>query len=270
MTYRLGLLATMMLSICLAAARADQPKRVLLLGQKRDHPAGTHEYVPGLHVFAKSLSGYPGVDLSVVSADEPWEEGPELLKKVDGLVLYLGEGGRWAENDPAREEALAALAARGAGIVALHWAIGSRDAKYVSGHRARIGAVHGGPDRKYIVTNKPYRVEVLPHPITTGIDDFDLKDEYYYRLKRSEQGNVIPLLLTPIEGNAEMVAWAFERPEGGRSFGFAGMHFHENWKKLECRRMIAQGLLWTLKMPIPEEGLPVEVPDEAYRLTAED
>ncbi|MFV1968573.1 MAG: ThuA domain-containing protein [Pirellulaceae bacterium] len=268
MIHRFASLSILMVSLCLSNVWADQPKNVLLLGQKRDHPPGSHEYVPGLHLLAKALAGYPGMKLTVVAADEPWKEGPERLDKADAVVLYLGQGGRWAENDPAREAALAELAARGAGIVALHWAIGSKDARFVPGHRARIGAVHGGPDRKYIFTEKPYRVEVLPHAITTGIDDFELQDEYYYRLKRSEQGTVTPLLLVPIEGSAEMVAWAFERPDGGRSFGFSGMHFHDSWKQLECRRMIAQGLLWTLKMPIPSEGLPVDVPDEAYLLPA--
>jgi hypothetical protein len=251
--------------------RADPPQKVLLLGQKRDHPPGTHEYMTGLGVLARSLQGHSGLELTVVAADEPWTEGPSMLKNADGVVLYLGEGGRWAENDPARQEALAQLAARGGAIVALHWAVGSRDARYVPGHRARIGAVHGGPDRKYVITDEPYPVEVLRHAITSGIDDFPLRDEYYYRLKRSAQGVVTPLLLVPIEGQPEMAAWAFERPDGGRSFGFCGMHFHENWKNLNCRRLIAQGLLWTLGQPIPDDGLPVEVPEDCYRLpTAEE
>jgi len=224
----------------------------------------------GLHVLARSLEGHTGLELTIIAADEPFEEGPRLLAKADAVVLYLGQGGRWAENDPAREKALSDLAARGGGIVALHWAIGSQDARYVPGHVARIGAVHGGPDRKYIFTERPYPVEVLRHPITTGLDDFALRDEFYYRLKRSSQGSISPLLLVPIDGNAEMVAWAYDRPDGGRSFGFSGMHFHDNWKSLPCRRMIAQGLFWTLKLPIPEDGLPVEVADEDYALPAGD
>ena len=40
-----------------AVSGADQPKRVLLLGQKRDHPPGTHEYMAGLKVLAKDLKG---------------------------------------------------------------------------------------------------------------------------------------------------------------------------------------------------------------------
>ncbi len=268
MPSRFAYLSLLLVVFVSSTGSSAEPKKVLLLGQRRDHPPGTHEYVPGLRVLAKSLEGHSDLELTVVDADEPWPEGPDLLKDADGVVLYLGQGGRWAENDPARQKALADLAARGGSIVALHWAIGSRDARYVPGHLARIGAVHGGPDRKYIITKRPYPVEVLRHPITSGVDDFDLRDEYYYRLKRSQQGSVTPLFLVPIDGNAEMAAWAYDRPDGGRSFGFCGMHYHDNWKILECRRLIAQGLLWALKLPIPEDGLPVEVPEEDYRLPA--
>ena len=268
MSSKRTLLLTLVALLAASVCQADSPKKVLLLGQKRDHPPKSHEYVPGLHILAKSLEGHPGLDLTVVAADEPWTQGPGLLKDADAVVLYLGQGGRWAENDPAREKAMADLTARGGAIVALHWAIGAKDARYVPGHRSRIGAVHGGPDRKYIFTKRPYPVEVLRHPITSGIDDFPLQDEFYYRLKRSELGSVTPLLLVPIDGNAEMVAWAFERPDGGRSFGFSGMHFHDNWRILACRRLIAQGLLWTLKLPIPEDGLPVEVLDQDFQLPA--
>ena len=63
-----------------------------------------------------------------------------------------------------------------------------------------------------------------------------------------------------------MVAWCWERPDKGRSFGFSGLHFHANWKLLEYRRLVSQGVLWTLKLPLPRGGLKVEVKDEDLRL----
>ena len=50
-----------------------------------------------------------------------------------------------------------------------------------------------------------------------------------------------PILRAPIDGTAETVAWAWERPDGGRSFGFSGLHFHDHWKRPEYRRLVAQG-----------------------------
>jgi hypothetical protein len=70
----------------------------------------------------------------------------------------------------------------------------------------------------------------------------------------------------PIDGQLETVAWAWERPDGGRSFGFSGLHFHNNWRLPEYRRLVAQGILWTLKVSVPKDGLPVEITDDDLKL----
>jgi type 1 glutamine amidotransferase len=63
-----------------------------------------------------------------------------------------------------------------------------------------------------------------------------------------------------------MVSWAWERPDGGRSLGYSGCHYHENWQRPEYRRFISQGVLWTLKISPPEKDIPAEVPDETFKL----
>ena len=93
-----------------------------------------------------------------------------------------------------------------------------------------MGGMHGGSDRKYVVKELDVRTVNRDHPINAGVDLKRLDDEYYYRLKFAKQGKVTPLLETTIDGNAETIAWAFERPDGGRSFGFGGMHYHKNWQ----------------------------------------
>ena len=259
--------ASLLLVLSAAAlARAEGPKKVLLLGQKRDHPPQTHEYMAGLHVLKQSLRGVDGLKLEIHQADEPWPEGPELLKDADGVVLFLGEGSQWEQVDPRRLKALQELAARGGAIVGLHWAIGGKDAKYIPRHLELLGGCHGGDDRKYTLVETDLKVVDRQHPITFGIDDFRLDDEYYYQLKFAKKGKIQPLLQATIEGKPETVAWAFERPDGGRSFGFGGMHYHRNWGAAACRRLIAQGILWTLKMPVPKEGLKVEVTEEDLKL----
>jgi hypothetical protein len=77
---------------------------------------------------------------------------------------------------------------------------------------------------------------------------------------------VRPILRVPIDGQSETVAWAWERPDGGRSFGFSGLHFHENWRLPAYRRLVTQGVLWTLKQPIPAAGLGVEIGEEDLRI----
>jgi type 1 glutamine amidotransferase len=200
-------------------------------------------------------------------ADEPWKEGPELLARADGVVLFLSEGARWMEHDPKRKEALAKVAARGGGIVALHWAMGTKDAGPIENCVALLGGCHGGPDRKYKVLETDAHVVDAKHPIATGLRDFRVKDEFYYQLKFAKpEGSVKPILQVDIDGKKETVAWAWERPDGGRSFGFSGLHFHDNWRLIEYRRLVAQGVLWSMKLPIPRDGLPVEVTDADLKL----
>jgi type 1 glutamine amidotransferase len=266
---RRTLLLTLTLLLALGGRALAEPKqKLLLVGQGPDgHPAQTHEYMPGLRVLARCLEPVPGLEVTTVRADGAWKEGPGLLDRADGVVLFLAEGAKWAQADPERHQALSRLAARGGGLVALHWAIGTREADPIAGYLKLLGGCHGGPDRKYQVLEAKAEVADPRHPITAGIGDFPVKDEFYYCLKFvTPEGSVTPLLRVPIDGARESVAWAWERPDGGRSFGFSGLHFHSNWRLPEYRRLVAQGVLWTLKRQVPGGGLPVEVREEDLEL----
>jgi type 1 glutamine amidotransferase len=244
------------------------PMKLLLVGSGPDgHPATTHEYMAGLKILAKCLKDVPGLEITTVRAGEPWKDGPELLARADGVVFFLSEGARWMNHDPKRREALEQMAARGGGIAVLHWAMGTKDAEHIDGCLKLLGGCHGGPDRKYKVLETEASIADRKHPITTGIEDFRVKDEFYYRLKfiKAARG-VHPLLRVTIDGQPETVAWCWDRPEGGRSFGFSGLHFHDNWRLPAYRRLVAQGVLWTIKKPIPKDGLPVEVTEEDLKL----
>jgi len=84
------------------------------------------------------------------------KEGPELLERADGVVLFLCEGAKWAQNDPKRSEALNRLAKRGGGVVGLHWALGTKEAANIEGFLNLLGGCHGGPDRN-TAYSKPRR-----------------------------------------------------------------------------------------------------------------
>lgn len=269
------LLASMLGGVLLvSSAEADAPParpapvKLLLIGSGPDgHPAQTHEYMAGLKIVAKCLKDVPGLEITTVRAEEPWRDGPELIARADGVVLFLSEGARWMNHDPKRRKALAKMAARGGGISVLHWAMGTKDAKYIDGCLQLLGGCHGGPDRKYKVLETDAAIADRKYPICAGIKDFRVRDEFYYRLKfiKSDKG-VHPLLRVTIDAQPETVAWCWERPDRGRSFGFSGLHFHDNWRLPEYRRLAAQGVLWTLKKPIPKDGLPVEVTEADLKL----
>lgn len=268
--FRLALcLAVLAAAITGFAADGPARKRILLLGQKPDsHPATTHEYMAGVRLLAILLERTPGIQTIVTQADAPWTDGPELLDGADGVVVFVAEGAKWVTEDTSRLHAFQRLAKRGGGLTCLHWGMGTRDAGPVAEFTVLFGGCHGGPDRKYKITEvgaKP----VATHPVVSGIIPFDVRDEFYYALKRPAPElmfKLVPLLQVPIDGSDQTVAWACERSDGGRSFGFSGLHYHENWKLPEYRRLILQGVLWTLKQEIPKSGVPVDVEPEALAL----
>jgi type 1 glutamine amidotransferase len=243
-------------------AQGAPPKKLLLLAQGPDgHPPQTHEYVAGLQILQRCLDRIPDLEVSLVRADEPWREGPELLGKADGVVIFLSEGAKWLSRDAKRLAAFNELARRKGGIVGLHWGIGTRDAANIEAFVKLLGGCHGGPERKYqVLTKADARITDPKHPITAGIKPFTVRDEFYYRLKFTDANSGFqPILQVPIDGRVETVAWSWDRPDGGRSFGFSGLHFHENWSLPEYRRLAAQGVLWSLRLPIPADGLPVRL-----------
>ena len=57
------------------------------------------------------------------------------------------------------------------------------------------------------------------------------------------------------KGAREVLAWAYERPDGGRGFGCTGGHFHKNWANDEFRKLMLNALAWTAGLAVPAEGI---------------
>jgi type 1 glutamine amidotransferase len=60
----------------------------------------------------------------------------------------------------------------------------------------------------------------------------------------------------------QTVAWAYERPGGGRGFGFTGAHYHKNWGNNDFRKLVLNGLLWTAHVEVPPNGVESQVSAE--------
>ena len=223
----------------------------------------------GVRILAKCLADVPGLEITIAKADEPWTEGPDLIRKADGVVIFLSQGAKWMNDDPRRLQAFQELAARKGAIIGLHWGVGTREAKNIARFVELVGACHGGPDRQHKVVKTTLEPADPNHSIVRGIKPVKLKEELYYSLKVAQPvGSIKPILFADIDKSQETVSWAWDRPDGGRAFGFTGLHFHSGWKRPEYRRLVSQGVLWSLRLPIPKEGLAVKVSEADLRLTA--
>ena len=277
------LLAAAELSLAFAddAEPKARPQRLLLIGQGPDgsHKPTTHEYFAGVNLLARLLRDQPNLETIVVNADGDWLDGPQLLARADAAVIFVSEGAKWLSANEARLTAFRDLAKRGGGLGALHWATGTKTAEPIVPYVQLFGACHGGPDRRF----KEFE-EITPqlvnaeHPILRGVRPVAVREEFYFALKMTSRDAAAPVTLSekdspittllriPADATSGTVAWCWERPDNGRSFGFTGLHFHENWRHESYRRLIAQAALWTLKRDIPKTGLPVLVIDQDLSL----
>jgi type 1 glutamine amidotransferase len=157
------------------------------------------------------------------------------------------------------------------GLVAIHYAVfvpnegaGERFLDWVGGYfdyQSGTAANHWFSK----IQTATARVEPAApeHPISRGLRPFDLREEYYYNIRfRDHDSRVTPILKAPILGEpeAQTVAWATQREDGGRGFGYTGGHFHANWAVPGVRKMILNAILWTARVDVPPDGASTSIP----------
>lgn len=66
------------------------------------------------------------------------------------------------------------------------------------------------------------------------------------------------------DGLPQHVCWVVDREQdGGRGFGFTGLHFHDNWADDGFRTVVLNAICWIAKVEIPEEGIASPTPNQA-------
>jgi hypothetical protein len=112
----------------------------------------------------------------------------------------------------------------------------------------------------------------VKHEVLQGVATFTAPhDGWLYNLHYAAK-NVSPLLAGGVpdtsrstadakshNGRPEVIAWAHERADGGRSFGFTGCDLHKNWEAEAQRRLVINGILWSAKVKVPANGASVKI-----------
>ncbi len=68
---------------------------------------------------------------------------------------------------------------------------------------------------------------------------------------------------SPEGGPADVVAWTFDCPDGGRSFNFRGPGAHSAWERVGMRTLVINDILWSAGIEISEGGAKCEA-DQAW------
>jgi hypothetical protein len=51
------------------------------------------------------------------------------------------------------------------------------------------------------------------------------------------------------DGVPQVTAWAYERPGGGRGFGYTGGHYHANWDNANALELVLNAIEWVAVRP---------------------
>ncbi|KPK70500.1 MAG: hypothetical protein AMJ84_07690 [Acidithiobacillales bacterium SM23_46] len=261
-----------------AATGADRPARkVVLIAGKKSHGPGTHEYEKDVKLLKHCLDSSP--DVKQVAAEvhlNGWPADPATLDDADTIVLISDGSDRNEQAHPLlRGDHLAVIGKqmdRGCGFVAIHYTVfvpskkaGKQFLEWIGGY---FDYQDGPPPRGWYSKIQTATTTVTPasphHPICRGLKPFTLREEYYYNIRfRENDPRLVPILTTPIPGEpaAQVVAWAVERKDGGRGFGFTGGHFHSNWKLENYRKMVLNAILWTARSEAPADGVRSSLPE---------
>jgi len=261
-------------------AGKSEKKVVLLAGTVHQgpggHPPGTHEYELTARLLAAALDKMPDVKVEVHF--DGWPRDEKALDDADTIVVISDGADRNPADHPLlvgeRLQVLGRQMERGCGLVAIHWSVfvpndrgGPEFLEWIGGY---FDYQSGPEPQKWFSKIQTAQTRPRPaspeHPVSRGLAPFDLREEYYYNIRfRENDPRLVPILSTPIPGEdkEQVVAWAVERENQGRGFGFTGGHFFENWGVPSFRRMVLNAILWTAHVEVPDGGAGSEQPPAA-------
>jgi hypothetical protein len=241
--------------------------KIVILGGGFSKGGGEHEYFAGSALFAKLLRQTPGV--FPVLAAEGWPKNERILEGAKTIVFYMDGGGKQPVLAPDHMARIEKLAARGVGIVHLHQII-----DYPRTATERVLPLLGGVWVPSLSARGHWDGDFhsfVEHPVTRGVTPFKENDGFLYKLRFIDgMKGITPLLRTSpkgdLQGSDDIVSWAFNRADGGRSFVFTGGHLQSSWGLEGMRRFVTNGILWSAGLDIPPGGAPVALdPDELQR-----
>jgi hypothetical protein len=270
-------------------------KRIVLIAGRPSHPPGAHEFRAGCMLLQKALSNVTGLTVDVYTNGWPSKtvdgapvDDNAALDGADAVLIYSDGGGGHPAIQRDHMKVIDALAAKGVGLGFAHYAV-----------EVPAGAPGEAMQRwnaGYYETNFSVNPMWAPafdsfpnHPVTRGVKPFSNRDEWYFNMRWTSDQSAMKRL-TPIltakpgddvrkgpyvsppgpyphivadSGKVETMMWVYERPDGGRSFGFTGGHTHTNWGDPNQRKVVLNALLWIAKMDVPAHGVEDKItPDD--------
>ncbi|MBS1800413.1 MAG: ThuA domain-containing protein [Acidobacteria bacterium] len=267
-------------------ATPSGPTIVLIGGAKQGYPRTEHDYPDGILAIERLIKGSPQFQaLNPVVKSFPTGFPADLSQIADADVVlmyfgmdygggerHVGRMGHALDNEP-RRVAMERLMDKGAGLIALHQASTLPSQASIIPMADWLGGVRFGmADR----TTEIAQMQISgadKNPIANGLKPFELLDEFYPTLTFSKTDKVTPILSAKVHIQTQnnkpvfeeppadhVIAWAAERPNGGRSFAFTGGHYLLTFDQPQIRDMLLNAILWTSKRDVPLAGATTNAP----------
>jgi len=251
-------------------------KKIVFVADTAPHGGrGNHEFLAGAMYLARQINTDYKDAWATVYTIQHW---PKDLTGADAIVILMNNGG------PAVNLAVKDAIAKGAGFMAIHYGVETEKGERGNAFLNWMG----GYFETFWSVNPHWQAnfkEIPKHETTRGVQPFKINDEWYYHMRFVDgMKGVTPILydLPPLttleskpgeprkasthgfnehvykevkEGKAQVMAWAYDRPDGGRGFGFTGYHNHANLGNDSFRTVLLNGVAWVAKLPIPEGGV---------------
>lgn len=274
--------------IKLKRLKLKDTKKVVFVAGKKSHGWGSHEHNAGCLLLANCIDAATqnnAIPMVTSVYRDGWPADPTAFDNADTIVAFCDGGTRHFLHR--NGEAFENIMRRGVGLVCIHYGVevpkgasGQRFLNWIGGYFETDWSVNPTWNAKF---------DTIPeHEVTQGVKPFELQDEWYYHMRFSDQmTRVTPLLATvpPAgslkrkdgphsnnphvrkavleENKPQTVSWAFERPGGGRGFGFTGAHYHKNWSNDSFRTLVLNAIVWTANGVVPKDGVPSATPSES-------
>jgi type 1 glutamine amidotransferase len=281
----LSILSFLVVALCANVSARAAEKTIVLVAGRPSHGPGDHEFNAGVQLLHQCLARTPGVRSTFFLND--WPSDAHAFDDAAAILFFMdgGSGHPIIQNDHLK--IIGDLMKKGVGLACVHYAVevpkdkgGPEFLDWIGGYYEDRWSTNPHWDADFIS---------LPnHPITRGVKPFKIRDEWYYNIRfRPEMKGITPILLGKPEdetrqgksssprgpyphivaasGREEVLAWAVERADGGRGFGFTGAHFHKNWGNENFRKIVLNALLWTARAEVPPNGVECAVTDEDLR-----
>ncbi len=257
----------------------ENRKKIVFVAGPKSHDYMSHEHLAGFKLLAGDLKkSVPEIETAVYA--NGWPQDPTAFDNANAVV-FNSDGGEGNILNAEKIPQVDALAQRGIGIGIFHYALIPPNNGFGKQWQHWIGGFY----ELNWSTNPFWTAEIqsLPqHPVANGVRPFTILDEWYFNMRFVPKGTGVTPILTaappdstrqgpdgPHSGNpevrankgkAETLAWIYERPGGGRGFGFTGLHAHYNLAQDDYRKTLLNALVWAAGAQVPPQGVQSETP----------